>query len=463
MKGKTVFEIGIALTTCILALLLVVAVWFISTASAAKPERYCVTFEKGARKNVKDFIKANLGNVIKKELKLVDVVSVSIPSLEDVKKLKKIPGVKNVVRDEIAIEFAKPPPGKGKPKEESEKLPWGVDRIDADMVWDVDGDLVVNPDTNTGSGIRVAIVDSGIDLDHPDLNANIKGGFNTVDGQDPQSPYDEYGHGTKVAGTVAAVDNSVGVIGVGPGISIYPVKLTPGSDVPSQHLSNVCEAMEWCILNGIQVINMSFSIWTLDENGEKDKPLHYPPFYDLIQQADAAGIVLVASAGNEGRRIGVYDNPSSEPYIDEQLLYAFPASYTEVIAVSATGLKRKGKTQVDYFASWSNYGTAIELAAPGVSVETTTMGGGYGTASGTSLASPHVVGVAALVLAEGVPDVRGRLQATVEDLGGPGWDELYGYGLVDAETAVGLLVAPYQHPASAIGKLPITWGKLKAE
>ena len=463
MKGTKFFGIGTTLVVSILALVLVAEVWFIPTASAVKPERYCVTFEKAARKAVKDTIKANFGNAIKKELKLVDAVVVSLPSPEDARKLEKIPGVKSIVRDEIFIQFAG---GKGKPskppKPAEEKLPWGVDRIDADKVWDSDGNLEVDPGANTGYGIKVAIVDSGVDLDHPDLAENLRQGWNTVDDQDPYSPYDEYGHGTLVSGVVAAVDNDVGVIGVGPGIFLYPVKLTSGNDIPSQHLSDVLEAMEWCIQNGMQVVNMSFSIWTLGGNGNKDKPLHYSPFYNLIEQAYNAGIVLVASAGNEERRIEVYDNPGSD-YVDDQLIYAFPASYTEVIAVSATGMRKGKPGKRDYLASSSNYGPAIELAAPGVSLETTTMGGGYGSFGGTSAACPHVVGVAALALAAGVKDVRGTLQSTAEDLGEPGWDESYGYGLVDAETAVDTLAAPHRHIVSSTGKLPITWGKLKGK
>jgi len=456
---------GIVLTACILALALAVGLSLVSTASAVEPEQYCVVFEKAARKAVKDAIKANFGDVIKKELKLVDVVVVSL-SAENTKKLEKIPGVMRVYPDRAIIEFAiieftkGPPPDKGKPK--GENLPWGVDRIDADKVWDPDGNLVIDtPGAIIGSGIKVAIVDTGIDFEHPDLH--VTGGLNTVEGQNPDYPDDEYGHGTICAGVVAALDNDVGYIGVAPGVELYAVKLC-GAE-PELPLSRLYAGMEWCITKGMQVINMSFSIWTMKPDGTKDKPLHDIGFYNYIQQAYAAGTVLVAAATNDGARIEIF-NP--ETYVPGSMSYRFPASYEEVIAVSATGITTtKGKPserqQVDYLASWSNFGPAIELAAPGVSVETTANGGGYTKASGTSLSCPHVVGVAALALAAEIADVRGTLQTTAEDLGDTGWDEYYGYGLVDAGYAIVGQRAPRLEGLSPTNKLATTWGDLKSK
>jgi len=170
---------------------------------------------------------------------------------------------------------------------------------------------------------------------------------------------------------------------------------------------------------------------------------------------------MVAAAGNDSRRIEVYNSPSlTDPYVDTELRYMFPASYPEVIAVSATG--KTGKK--DYFASFSNYGPAVNLAAPGNSIETTTIGGGYATSGGTSSACPHVVGAAALVLRQFGPQspdwVRTRLMDTTE------WikqltAEQQGVGLVDAEAAVGGQAAPGQHTTSSKDKLATTWGELK--
>jgi subtilisin family serine protease len=449
MRRTKFFRIGIALAACVLAWLLMVEAGFILIASADKPgrdARYCVTFEKATKRAAKDAIKVRFGDVIKKELKLVDVALVVLPSPSQVEELAKIPGVKSVVSDEIFIDFAGKPTG--------EKVPWGVDRIDADKVWA----------TNTGSGVKVAVLDTGIDIGHPDLAANIKGGINTVGSEPPENYNDTHGHGTMIAGIVAAVDNTVGVIGVGPQIWLYAVRFreTLRMDPPGS-IVDLCEGMEWCILNGMQVINMSFSVYSLiyDDQGNPvgGKPLHDPTFYSLIQQAYTAGIVMVAAVGNDGvSKEEVQGNPSD---IKDTSPYFFPASYNEVIGVSATG--KRGKN--DYFASFSNWGSVVGLTAPGDSIYTTNTGGGYATASGTSLSCPHVVGVAALVLKQfgsQPPDwVKTRLKDTAEWLANL-TAEQQGAGLVDAEKAVGVQAAPPLYTVSPRCKLSVTWGKIKS-
>ena len=424
MKGTKFFGIRIALAACVLALLLAVEAG-VSIALTAKPEpgaKYCVTFEKAAKKAAKDAIKARFGNVIREELKLVDVASVVLPSESQAGELAKIPGVKRVVPDEIIIDFAGKPSG--------EELPWGVDRIDADKVWG----------TNTGTGIKVAILDTGIDLDHPDLAANIKGGINTV-GDEPPGNYDDiHRHGTMIGGIIAAVDNTEGVIGIGPEIWLYGVRfretLVMNPDVGS--LTDLCEGMQWCIQNGMQVINMSFSVWSVkyvNDEPQRDKPLHDLAFYSLIQQAYNAGIVQVAAVTNDGEWVDVYTGQVDTSFC------RFPASYSEVIGASATGMRTGGNPNQrgDYFASWSNRGPVVDLAAPGDLIKSTTIGGGYATGGGTSYAAPHVVGVAALILGQFGPQspdwVRERLMLTAEWLDNLTADE-QGAGLVDAEMAV---------------------------
>ena len=295
-------------------------------------------------------------------------------------------------------------------KPQPEILPWGVDRIDADLVWDNDEPkLEVDPGANAGGGIKVAILDTGIDLDHPDLQANIKGGINTINPR--KSPDDDNGHGTHVAGIIAAVDNAVGVIGTAPEAWLYAVKVLNRQG--SGYVSDIIEGLQWCIANGMQVVNMSFG------TSSDVQSLH-----DAIVGAYNNGIVLVAAAGNSG--------PA-----DNTVLY--PAKYPEVIAVSATD-------ENNCIAEWSSRGPEVELAAPGNNVYSTFKGGGYATISGTSMASPHVAGSAALVIASGVTDkseVRSKLQSTADDLGSPGKDNLYGYGLVDAqEAATGVQTEP---------------------
>ena len=379
------------------------------------------------------------------------------------------------------------------PPETSEILPWGADRIDADEVWDSDHDMVVDDGANTGQGIKIAVLDTGIS---PHEDFTIAGGASFV-GADYN---DNHGHGINIAGVLAALDNDLGVIGAVPGVELYAVKWReqlsflpdgPLGDPASYSYPDLYAAMQWCIDNQMQVINMSFGLWTPKlENGvpvvlpngeyDKDNPLHDPVFYNLIVQAHAAGIVMVAAAGNDyGRTIGIWDpanpppewDPTEGCWEDQSWDYMFPASYPEVIAVSATGFRTGGKKsdRGDYFTSFSNVGPAVELTAPGVSVETT-VEGGYGFIGGTSAACPHVAATAALVLkqfgatipASGLPaQVRTILTGTAEWVDRLTWEQ-QGSGMVDAQAAVGLASgAPPLHMLSPRGKLSVTWGALK--
>jgi subtilisin family serine protease len=309
--------------------------------------------------------------------------------------LKETAGVLRVDDDVIVHASPKPPgtPGgsAGGETAPAEALPWGVNRIDADLVWDI----------NVGAGVKVAVVDTGIDLDHPDLAANIFRSYNAINTS--KSADDDNGHGTHVAGTIAAVDNTIGVIGVAPQASLLAVKVLDRRG--SGYLSDIIEGIDWSIANGAQVINMSLGTSS-----------NIQSFHDAVKRAYNAGVVVVAAAGNSG--------PG-----DDTVNY--PAKYTEVIAVSATDSS-------DGIASFSSRGSEVELAAPGVNIPSTYKGGGYKTISGTSMASPHVAGVAALVIASGtsgVENVRTVLKNTADNLGSAGKDDLYGYGLVDAEQA----------------------------
>ena len=269
-------------------------------------------------------------------------------------------------------------------------LPWGVDRIDAELVW-----ATTNADL-----IKVGIIDTGIDTGHPDLKANIKGGVNTINSWVGYN--DDNGHGTHVAGIVAALNNTFGVVGVGPQIDLYAVKVLDRNG--SGYLSDVIEGLDWAVQHGIQVVNMSL--------GTSSNVLS---FQEAVQRVNLAGIVQVAAAGNSGGAV------------------IYPAAYSQVIAVSATD-------QGNVIASWSSRGLEVDLAAPGVDIYSTYKGSTYKTLSGTSMASPHVAGAAALVL-DSFPgyspaEVQNRLEQTARELGTEGKDSLYGSGLVDVEKAV---------------------------
>lgn len=308
-------------------------------------------------------------------------------------------------------------------------LPWGVDRIDAEKIHTLGG---------KGATIKVAILDTGIDYNHPDLDANYKGGHDYVN--DDPDPMDDNGHGTHVAGIVAAEDNDIGVIGVAPEAHLYAVKVLDAGG--SGYVSDVVAGIQWSIDNGMQIISMSLGTDT-----------DYQSLHDAV---DAAyydnGILVVAAAGNDGNPAGTGDN------VD------YPARYDSVIAVGATD---ENDERAVWVGGASSTGPDLELAAPGDKINSTLLGGGYGTKSGTSMSCPHVTGTAALVFSlldidpsddldgDGVWDaneVRKKLQDTAEDLGAAGRDTYYGYGLVDAEAAA--TPPPGASPPYYIPELP---------
>ncbi len=275
---------------------------------------------------------------------------------------------------------------------------WGVKRIGAGIVHD---------GGNKGTGVKVAVIDSGIDYTHPDLDGNYAGGYDFTN--DDNDPMDDDGHGTHVAGTIAAEDNDVGVVGVAPEASLYGLKVLDSTGTGDY--SDVIAALQWAVDNGIQVTNNSYG-----SSGDPGTAVKA-----AFDNAAAAGVLHIAAAGNTGNPPGRGDN------------VIFPARYESVIAVAATG-------ENDKRARRSSTGPDVELAAPGVDINSTLLGGGYGGRgwSGTSMASPHVAGTAALVIAADVTDVRGQLQVTADDLGDAGFDPHYGYGLVDADEAAGI-------------------------
>jgi len=278
-----------------------------------------------------------------------------------------------------------------------QEIPWGVTRIDADMVWS----------TNTGSGVDVAILDTGIDYDHPDLVDNIAGGVNYTglwfrDGSTHKFYWDDRnGHGSHCAGIVAASNNNIGVVGVAPGASLWAVKVL--GDDSSGYVSDIIQGLEWCVEHGIEVVSMSFA-------GDYSESLE-----NACSTTNDAGVLLVAAAGNEYGGAVTY-----------------PAAHNSVIAVSGTSAS-------DSIAGFSSVGPEVDFAAPAVNIKSTYKNGGYASSSGTSMACPHVAGVAALVWASdsslSKTNVRSRLRETAEDLGTPGADNLYGYGLVNAAAA----------------------------
>lgn len=337
--------------------------------------------------------------------------AVAMLSAKDAKALEKSDKVVAVEPNYI-YSIAKKPSGTpgngggggGSTDQPPEVLPWGVDRIDAEEVWADAGT------PSTGSGVTVAVIDTGIDKDHPDLAANIIGGYNFVVKKgrlDTAAWDDDNGHGTHVSGTIAGIDNDIGVIGVAPDASLYGIKVLNNRGMG--YMSDVIDGILWAAEvnigtagspDYIDVISMSLS-------GPSSSSLAA-----AVKTAYDAGIVIVAASGNDG-----YSSVS------------YPAAYPQVISVGATDAS-------DKVASWSNYDSNLDLVAPGVSVYSTYKNGGYATASGTSMACPHVSGTVALLLASGVTpgNVLGTLKSTADPLSS--YDSKDGSGLVDAEEAV---------------------------
>ncbi|MFO1093528.1 MAG: S8 family serine peptidase [Planctomycetaceae bacterium] len=284
---------------------------------------------------------------------------------------------------------------------------WGVKRI---------GGGAAQIAGATGTGVKVAVIDTGIDYRHPDLDANYKGGWDFVNNDN--DPLDDHGHGTHCAGTIAAEANATGVVGVAPHAQLYALKVLDANG--SGYSSNIIAAVQWCIQNGIQVTSNSYGSST--DMGTSMK--------QAFDNAAAIGIVNVAAAGNSGTSAGTENT------------VGYPAQYASVIAVAATDGS-------DVRAYWSSTGPAVEIAAPGVSILSTLKGGGYGYMSGTSMACPHAAGAAAVLISAGLThadDVRYALDMSALDLGVQGQDTWYGYGRIDLSTALSALTPPSPPP-----------------
>ncbi len=281
-----------------------------------------------------------------------------------------------------------------------ELLPWGVDRMDSELL---------HATGNLGQGIRVAIVDTGIDYEHRDLKDNYRGGYDFAN--DDDDPMDDHGHGSHCAGIVAAAVNGTGIVGVAPRADLYGVKVL--SEDGNGYYSDIIAGIEWAVEHGAHIASMSFG------SHEDSTTLR-----EACGAAYARGLLLVAASGNDGRAVMV------------------PARYDSVIAVGAVD-------ENDSVPPWSNWGAEIELCAAGTNIVSPYgKGNRYAALWGTSMACPHVSGVAALVVASApgeadlngdrrwqVDEVRKRLQTTAQDLGPTGKDPHFGYGVVDAFAA----------------------------
>jgi subtilisin len=282
---------------------------------------------------------------------------------------------------------------------DAQTTPTGIDRIDGELSKTVAGN---------GSGtvnVDVAVIDTGISA-HPDLT--IAGGVNCSTGT---SYSDGNGHGTHVAGTIGAKDNTVGVVGVAPGARLWAVRVL--NNAGSGTRSGIICGIDWVTAraNTIEVANMS-----LGGSGTDSACGGADSYHNAICRSVSAGVTYVVAAGNES------DNAANH----------VPAAYNEVITVSALadfngkpggGAPATCRTDVDEtFADFSNYGADVDIIAPGVCIQSTWKGGGYNTISGTSMASPHVAGAAALHKAANPGATPAQVKTALQGAGTTAWN-----------------------------------------
>lgn len=278
-----------------------------------------------------------------------------------------------------------------------QEVPYGISKVQAQEV---------HQESQTGSGVKLGIIDTGIDASHEDLK--VADGFSVFDSGEDKDPYhDGSGHGTHVAGTAAALDNNTGVVGVAPEAELYAIKVLDSDGSGSS--AGVVRGLEWAIQNEMGVINMSLG------SSEPSRAIE-----DAVDTAfDEYDILVVAAAGNEGNDEGTGNT------------VGYPAQHESVLAVAATD-------QNDSRAAFSSTGPGVDISAPGVSILSSVPGNGYDKLNGTSMAAPHVAG-AGTVLKAALPnasaaELKERLKSTAKDIGdNPEW---YGNGLLQLHDAV---------------------------
>jgi thermitase len=269
---------------------------------------------------------------------------------------------------------------------------WHLPKIGAPAAWDI---------TTGSTNLVIAVLDTGVYTAHPDLASKMVTGWNIYDNSSDTS--DKTGHGTLVAGQAAAASNNgIGVASPAWGCRLMPIVVTDSYGWAIG--SDLANGLVWAADHGARLVNMSFEM------------VHWATLTNAAKYVQDRGGVVIMSAGNSG----VVNTSPDDPYI---------------LTVSATD-------QNDAVPSWSNTGSDIDLAAPGVSIMTTTRTGGYGSGTGTSASAPVVAGVAALMLSAN-PNLTGQqvqtiLKQSADDLGTPGWDPKYGWGRVNAARAVAM-------------------------
>jgi subtilisin family serine protease len=283
------------------------------------------------------------------------------------------------------------------PQDSGFSYQWFHQKINTPAAWD---------QTKGSASITVAVIDDTVDIYHPDLRNRIVSPYDAARNSSMLS-YPDGDHGTHIAGIIAAaMDNGIGGTGIAPRVNIMPINVFIGDNADT---SDLIAAIEYAINHNANIINLSLGFYQYSSL-----------LNQVIQKAYQKGIIIVAAAGN--------DSTSQASY---------PAAFDHVISVSSIN-------DSNYLSDYSNYGTTIDLAAPGERIYSTIPGGAYDFMSGTSMAAPIVTGVAALVWSQNPEltpkQVEESLFYTATDLGVRGKDSFFGYGLVNAKNAINYYV-----------------------
>lgn len=341
-----------------------------------------------SEKNIQNFIKQNKLSIKKRRDHTIIVTSSNQSTKNILTKIEKMKDnsiqyvephfiyLTNEVNDRLYLDYQ-----------------WNLPVIFTEEGWEL---------TKGKENVVIAVIDTGVDLDHPEFQGKLVDGINIID---PSSlPMDDDGHGTHIAGIISAnTNNNEGIAGITWYNKIMPIKVLDQSGAGT--LFDVAEGIFWAADHGAKVINLSLG------NYAESEYLH-----DAIKYAYSKDIVLVAAAGNDN--------------IED---LGYPASYPEVIGVAALNAYQQK-------AEFSNFGPNIDVAAPGVNIASTFPGEQYAALSGTSMASPHVAGLAGLIRSVNPKltneEVANMIKETATDLGTIGKDPYYGYGEINIAKAI---------------------------
>jgi subtilisin len=387
------------------------------------------------------------GGKVGHRLALVNGIAAEL-SRGEMKRLAADPGVRRVELDPTLTAVDPVPASVAETGDLEYDNAWGVSRI---------GTPAVHAAGIRGAGVRVAIIDTGIDYIHddpddtpyvvdPEFNSNYAGGYDFVNSD--ADPYDDNGHGTHVAGILAAEKNGYLVVGVAPAVDLFALKILDANG--EGDVSNLILALQWALDNNIDVVNMSLGTHEVS-----------PALATAVANAGAQGLLMAAASGNVN------------PLDWQELFYGcpvtYPAAYPEVLSTTFTNPD-------DALTGYSCTGPEVDFAAPGDQIFSPVPIGncmlctpqGYAALSGTSMASPHLAGSIALLLSAGITDagspglfddVRARLCSTADPGFGvlstpipttdPRYPNYFGCGVVDAEGAVLGITPPVNHPPVA--------------